>query len=724
MMRFSSFPSFIGLLLVLSAAAPILAFASSTHDHNNYRDPKAILESNSRFSELYDLESRSDVNINSPHQHRNHRRLKQVMSVTDPNGTQFTMDEISKYEDEIKLLGSKNVELSKPRTTFINSCIDNLLSQPVIEDKLISQVDAANFFTSVCIDAGICPEGNTIPFQALDHRLQLAFVRFNCPLRFGQQELQQCLNELLAQEKKQYGYVIKPNQDMLQLQDNVKGLCALFWEFGQDYHGGTDAPTTRPLSSPSIPPTESPTKSQSPTASPTQVVSFDVQFTYIIGLNDAEITASSLDGDPNDLTIMINLRETIREILALDDITRNGLRKLIGFRNGDAELSSITHTYMKDENSCPKSFTESISCVRIVTKVIVYANADAYSVDAVAASVSTPIRNSMEGNNVFLELMDIKPLKEIEYVGDGELLSTNEELGASKRNRISDGETAGIATAAAVFVVAVALFALARSRSVSNRDEVNSESQSSDASYNLDLEPEITVDPSSRDAPKGSSRALQLDLNTGEAVPAITSASSDIDSNYSESDQEAEICMKKLGAAVSVGNWAAVSAIAGYLSTDDEASTMASINTSNFSDAKGRYSLNKEDSERAATIDRLIIDGDWNAVGTTAAAFNEATSNVSSSILSEIASEISFKKVSGSLDGTKRSVLDFIAGPWQSSPAAKATAKNDSEELNSSARKFFLIALMFTSYSCSFLTLLIWRNRIRCYFITIWRAHP
>ena len=723
-MRFTSLSSpFSTIGLLVLAAAP-LAFASSIDSY--YRDPKAIFDSATQLSETNNWESsgngnsNSNSNSNSPYSdHQKHRR-NQLKTVTDPLGTQFTMDEIIKLEQRIQQLGSKNADqLSKTHNIFINSCVDSVLSDSIIEDKLISQVDAANFFARICIDVGVCPQDYTTTFQALDHRLQLSFMRFNCPLRFDQQEVQQCLNELQAQGGTEFGYVIKPNQDMSQLQSMVRGLCDLFWEFGTDYHGETDTP------SPTLP-----TRDDEPSASPTQTDSFLVDFTYIIGLNDAEISARSLDDDQKHLAIMMHMRETIRKILALDDITRRGLMRLRGFRDRDALYSSISYINMEDENVCPKSFTESVSCVRIVTEVLVLANPDTYSVDAVATSVRTHIRKSMEGNNIFLELMDVKSLKEIEYVGDGSVLSTNGEIDAIVKDPIIDGGTVGITAAAVICTVAIIVLVLARKGSFSGRHERRSELQSIDESSNSDLETHgRLVPPLIGQAPKDVSHIAQLNLNTGEVVPAATIGEfSHAISDYSGSDKEAEILMGRLDAAVSAGNWTAVSGIARDLSTADEASTMSSINTSYFSAARTRDGLYKEDAKRARMIDQLITDGDWNAVGATAAAFDDATSNALSSILSEKSSENSSKHIITSADGTKKSILDFIAGPWQSSAASKATAEDGFEanfqELNSPSRTFFFSLLFLLGYcNLPHLTLLILHKRIGCYFITFWCAN-
>ena len=370
------------------------------------------------------------------------------------------------------------------------------------------------------------------------------------------------------------------------------------------------------------------------------------------------------------------------------------MRELIGFRSGTPQFSAIYHKDVQNVDVCPESFVESLSCVRIVSEIIVYANEDEYETDVVMGRVRTPIKDSMEGGKLFIQFMTYKSLVEIKYVGDGSVSPGTAAIVPNKRDPISEGGVAGIAVGAIFFVAAIALIAITRSRAEDDREE-EPDLQSSDGSYGSDLNPEIEGSWRIDEEPKDVSRAVQIDLETGVVVPAVKSnvpSSSGGSSDYACSDEEGELLIGRLDAAVSAGDWVAVAAIAGDLSTADEASTMTSVNSSAFSDSRSRGNLNKVDAKRAATIDQLIAEGDWNAVGATAAAFDDPSSVSSSSMISEKSSGINTSKNVNGSDGTKRSILDFIAGPWQSSAASKAMVANGDEagveELHLNVRKF------------------------------------
>ena len=496
------------------------------------------------------------------------------------------------------------------------------------------------------------------------------------------------------------------------------------------------APSSTPTFTPSSTPTSSqaPTLSQQPSSSPSQTVVFRVDFTYIIGFNNTSITARSLDDATKDIQIMDEIRQTIVGVLALDGIFRRQLRSqlqldlhvsgsrelTIGFRG--QSISAVFHKRLADEESCPESFTASLSCVRVVSEAIVYANPETYSRTQVQNSVRGPIKESMDGNpSEFVELMDVNSLREVKYVGGGSIVGDPLDQNDSDRNPIvSSGGVAGIAVGAIFLVAAIALFVATRSRADDDREEPP-EIQSSDESYNSDLDPEIEVptggmkglaivEGTEKDPlmdPLDTTHAHQIDIETGAAIlPVVTSGGdndSDGSSKYSGSDEESGILIGRLDAAVSAGDWAAVAAIAGDLSTADEASSMSSVNTSKYRNTAEKYGLDAANKKRAATIDQLIAEGDWNAVGATAAAFDDGSSSgASSSMKSEKNSEMSSKNISSN-DGTKKSIIDFIAGPWQSSAASKAMVNDhddaNPEDLNISTRKSCCDFLSFVKHA-------------------------
>lgn len=431
------------------------------------------------------------------------------------------------------------------------------------------------------------------------------------------------------------------------------------------FPGHTMPPSESPSSTPSAKPTIShaPSKSMQPSASPTRVIVFQVQFSYMIGFENSNITARSLDDANRDDVIMDDVRSGLRRVLALSDITRRNLRQLISFKGDDA-FQSIYHKNITDKD-CPEEFDVSQSCVEVRSEVIVHADPEQNSETSVAREVKTPIQESM-GDGVFLALSS-SSIKEVKYLGDPSD-NGDGEGDPDIDPLLNNGELAGIAIGAVVLVAAVSIFGVSRSTARDDRELPEIGSSDVSEAEGRSIDPEIYVP---KDSKAQDSNAAQLDVATGDVIiPAVAAvsdgASSDASSHYSESDTDGEILIGRLDEAVSRGDWAAVAAIAGDLSTADEASTMSSVNSTKMSDSRSRDGLSSSDAKRAATIDKLIVEGDWNAVGATAAEFDKTSSSGSASSKSEN----SFKD--GNNDGKRKSLLDFIAGPWQSSAAEKA----------------------------------------------------
>lgn len=411
-----------------------------------------------------------------------------------------------------------------------------------------------------------------------------------------------------------------------------------------------------------------------------------------MGFNDTAIGARTLDDAEGDVYIMDDIRMTLYKVLSLSDITTsNRLRKLIKFMGEEPQMDSMRHKNVIDEEECPESFSKSASCVRVVTQIIVLANADVYDDDTVKSRVLDPVREAML-TDLFVDSTEVEQIQEVEYLGEGVLIPGDfVPTSDGSRSALNEGGIAGLAVGSVFFVAAAFLIGFSRSRAHDDRED-ESPGDSSDASYTSELDP---IQFGKRDVPliEGSdtfeatdvSRSAQFDLETGGVVPPIVSEDDDdgSSSNYSDSDKEGELLIGRLDAAVTAGDWAAVAAIAGDLSTADEASTFSS-HSPKFHDALSREGLSPEDAKRAATIDKLISEGDWNAVGATAAAFD---SDGSTTTGSELSRDNKSKNISG--DSKKKSILDFIAGPWQSSAASKAIAQDgaegDIEDTNMSA---------------------------------------
>jgi hypothetical protein len=654
-------------------------------------------------------------------------------------------------------------EMGPKQEYFVTSCINYHLSDPVTQDKKISQIDTTNFFITFCIDVNICSPDFTIPWEGLPVMLQLNWVWAICP-----REEAVCLDELDAQyeETGEFGFIIT-GTNQVYIEDAIEDYCLASWKYAVPFHGGTNAPTSspstnptarpsqnptvsptpiptrtlsnaptevpspsptlsptgvpspsptlsrRPTSSPtgrptyigsapptaSASPTHSPTASPSvkptahpsasptaaptaspsvpPTAMPTVLEPQRILFTYILGFLNAAgqdpYEAKTLDNSAGYVYIMDDVKGTIYKILFEENVRR----KVLSNRNLNAvtgievatedPINSINTKKLFNQEPCPEEFSESDACVIVVSEVSVFANPELFTPSEVEQFVELQMKTSMS-DGVFLQTMSTSDTKEIQYVGLGDLTQESglDRSTSTRGIAIGSGEIAGV-TSAAVFVAAlIAMFAVGRRRSQDDRVEFDDEFDGDDL-----------VPLSPRKDRNFDAAAVQMDLETGNVILVSSSDSIKSGSGSSSSEEEvdsvereAELLIKKLDRAVTAGDWAAVAAIAGDLSTnDDVSSTYSSLNSESAKTPKS--SVSKADTKRAEKIDNLIKSGDWNAVGRTAEAFISEDSSSASSFVSgdEAASETVNEKVV--VKEKKKSLIDFIAGPWQSAAAER-----------------------------------------------------
>jgi hypothetical protein len=642
---------------------------------------------------------------------------------------------------------SRFPDLGPKQEYFVTSCINYHLSDPVTQDKKISQVDTTNFFIGFCIDANICSPDFTIPWEGLPVMLQLNWVWALCP---GENKV--CLDKLDLQYENtgEFGFIIT-GTNQVYIEDAIEDYCLASWKYAVEFHGGTDAPTVSPSFTPtfspterpthissdppsvSINPTHSPTTSPSvkptarpsaslsasptaslsaspttlpsvrptatptaspstrptatptaspstrPTATPTALRPQRIIFTYILGfLNDAEkdpYEAKTLDNSSGYVYIMDDVKRTIYKMLFEQNIRRKTvsnrtLNAVTGIEvTTEDPINSINTKKLFNEEPCPEEFSESDACVIVATEVSVFANRDLFSPSEVEEFIELQMKTSMS-DGAFLQNMSTLDVKEIQFVGLGDL-TEGSGLNDSTSTRgiaVGSGEIAGVASAAVFVAALIAIFAIGRRRSQDDRVE-----------YDDEFDGDDLVPLSPRKDRKLDAAAVQMDLETGNVILVSSSDSvkSGSDSSSSEEidsvEREAELLIKKLDRAVTAGDWAAVAAIAGDLGTnDDGSSTYSSMNSE--SAKTPRSSVSKADSKRAEKIDNLIKSGDWNAVGRTAEAFISEGSSSGSSFVSgdEVAAEPVNENV---VKEKKKSLLDFIAGPWQSSAAERELDK-------------------------------------------------
>lgn len=392
--------------------------------------------------------------------------------------------------------------------------------------------------------------------------------------------------------------------------------------------------------------------------------------------------AKTLDDSAGYVYIMDDIKTTIYKLL----FELSGRRKTWSYkRSRNLEgieiatpdpINSINTRKLFNEDPCPTDFVASDSCVIVVTEVLLYANPDTYTPSDVKNFVDGPMKASMS-NGDFLANMNTTEVREVQYLGLGDQTDSRglPRKDATRNIVIGSGEIAGVTTAAVFVAALIAMFTVGRNRARDNRV---------DPSEDFDADDLVPLTPTK--TRKLQEPNVQMDLESGDVI--LVSSSDSVKSESSEEvdsvDREADILIGKLDAAVSAGDWAAVAAIAGDLSThDDASSTFSSANSDSKDTPQGasRSSLSKSESKRAEKIDELIKAGDWNAVGATAAAFSSAGSSSGSSFASgdNGATEVVKENV---VQEKKKTLLDFIAGPWQSFAAGLALGKgNDTKEI-------------------------------------------
>jgi len=403
----------------------------------------------------------------------------------------------------------------------------------------------------------------------------------------------------------------------------------------------------------------------------------------------------------------------------VEEVSGRNLQKVVLNTDG------VEHTSFFDF-PCTDAFEISTDCIAVHSQVKLQSSSNIPAPD-VKQSVLYSVQSSMD-EDVFHELMDEEEVKEVVFMNVG-----LDPQGPENPIGVGGGSIAGITIGSVLFLVILAFFVgRARARSPDDEEESvdeddlesesvfeGSDSSSSSSSGNPakdDDDERIQYIMTTGDEKKKSrdlpaidedqrsdtgimkNHGLQFDPASGQVVGSAARsyasssyASANSNSGYSADDpdttapkdlQNGDELVDQLDAAVHAGDWAAVAAIAGDLSQADDISTMSSYysRAGDISyDPSDRESLAPEDAERAEKIDKLIAEGDWSAVGATAAAFESETGSHSGSEKS--GKKRSIPPLPPSKDDTKKqrgkNIMDFIGGPWQSTAASKAVEQEE-----------------------------------------------
>lgn len=149
---------------------------------------------------------------------------------------------------------------------FVEECKQNLLSDQILADNLISQVDIIGFISQYCVSFGYCTKSNKdLDFHELDLVFQLHFIWALCPP--GSQNNTVCLDSIKDKDSagELFGFEVTVDNKE-KVENDVENYCV-------NMYPQTEAPTDLPSGAPSKNPTTIvPTKfpSKQTTTSPTE----------------------------------------------------------------------------------------------------------------------------------------------------------------------------------------------------------------------------------------------------------------------------------------------------------------------------------------------------------------------------------------------------------------------------------------------------------------------
>lgn len=533
--------------------------------------------------------------------------------------------QISTAEESIILRHRKN----SIKKDFIYSC-KKAINSFAKDDTIITQHEITSFLEEYCIDSKICAKEYETAFQILNPYIQIAFAKFVCDADYA-------CRDKVTQET--FGYHVTDRYS-LEFESRVDGFCNALYNLGEEYHGGhigygdnsheptlspvseweyftpTGAPlvefdtiTTSPTKAPTLQPTftmsSMPTVStESPSIAPTFTEEYQVDFAYIVGLE-------SNQSENND-SILDDLSSAIQQVLLQGMLNSSAnSRRLVKLH---PDLRNAIQHLRSEDVTCPESF-ESQYCRRMISQVTLLVNLDRYSLQSVEANVRSSIESSMAPNGSFLSFVEDEQVKEIQY-----LQSSNDSIlnRSTTTSSLGDKGKAGIAVASAIIVLASLFIASRRKRPVDDHGHSQEESVMEEVADEL------------------FAKNLNMDLNS------------------LEEGQESNLLDAKSIFVGDMMNQESKSLLAGSMSDFAKQSMISE------SFCESNSSVYTDD------VNITIDTGGWNAVGATANAFDEVSSvSDSDSSRLDLSYEEDEENGSGTPIGNSKTIIDFIAGPWQ-----------------------------------------------------------
>lgn len=526
-------------------------------------------------------------------------------------------EEVTQSPTEIPSQAPSTIYSTKDYDFFVRKCKYDLFFGPSIDDsKIISQVDYTNFLVNICIMTQKCSLGYTESYSGLTIDLQLQFLRAECPpLPTTNSPDEECLQKFYNTDEGdgEFGFILAEyNLDNVEMK--IDNLCTSIYPYASAYYGGTAGIMSM---EPSLSPSTFPS-TLAPSSTPP--ISDIPRSTRSLNTTNGIITLVSIGTILLFLCLYIGCKSRGSRDKDDDDIINNN-------SNGDA--------YDKLEEQPVDDTSE---------------NQDSEVVPEVKAIVS----NDDEGEDDSDHVIQFDP----ESSGpDAHTFSRLQRVSNSRSD--TDG-----------------------------KDSITVDTDDKDSITIDDIEKDsITIDDSAKDSINTDDLVRNIldadDAATDELVKDIlntddttdtgnvnkdTNDGSDNDQASVSTPNEHKTFMQHLDAAIADGDWAAVATLAGEISDSDNSPGSGTSSNRDVTPVNGE---NLSEEERVETINKLVVEGDWIAVGATANAFE-----------TEPEDKKSFESPPRS--NKRKNLLDFITMPWSNSKDGK---KNEGESSNKSEEK-------------------------------------
>lgn len=444
--------NFIGYLLTLSVI-PVYAAASTSLQSSTppqltssttstYRVKRSATVSVTQTNDAYEKELLQFLDF--------YNQKQKEQPETNPIPKNDDADSSNIIIDNISTDANKCTSLLQ----WTDICIDYHNTTEIRKDNRITNTEAADFFEEFCdiVQNPDCKDKD-IAFMNLHTSIQLRFLKVVCPRNSTGAVDQDCLDRLIAEVNKENEFGVEITDENRVVIDRSLGVyCSDIYRYSQNYHLGfcEDEPSSMPSSPPTAAPNRRPTQGRVPTRSPnrnptpspsarptsTSNKKYTREFTYMMGVKDANVLQGIVGNGRND--ILNSANEAIERILNVRSPRIGNDDELMRIPN-----EGVEHIY-KNEASCLNELPRSTYCVVFVAKIDLL-SLNEFSTDDVNDAVFPPLNRSIEDESFLIlvnrEAMNDDDVIEVYYVSDGYNPPSDEPL---TRLVLSAGTITGI----------------------------------------------------------------------------------------------------------------------------------------------------------------------------------------------------------------------------------------------------------------------------------------